>query len=407
MKVLLSLVLMAFAFVADFTGTYKATVMGSDYVMVFKQKDNAVTGHLRLAETNLPLTATVNGDKIEGSIALLDEKIFFKGTLKGDRIAMELADQDANGKADWSTVEKMEFVREGGAPTKAEKESAVKKIFKKEATGTLKDGKEYVHASGGKFRYPKDWTLRENAELQVLELSPGDKQEGETIFISAESANGKTSPTDPEVVAYLDGLISQSAPGFARKEKPSAVPAGNGAGALYIWESGNNQIRAYVTILKNRGASLIGIGTKDQLEKRDPIFREIFYTFGWGQGKVDTQLVGSWQYYSYSQVSGRETKAKAILNGDGTFSYQSESEAASNLSGKDGLGNETWTGWVNSRSGSGYKGTWSADGTTLTLNFEDGSSESFDYRFEQQGTAFVIKLFGDDKSKPMEWSKIG
>jgi len=189
--------------------------------------------------------------------------------------------------------------------------------------------------------------------------------------------------------------------------KPEPARAGTGKGTVLSWDAGEKFIRSHTAIIKNFGVSIVMVGSKAQVEARTPLLRDIFFTFGWGQGKVDNRLVGVWQYYSYSQVSGRETKAKAQLAADGSFSYNSESEAASNLSGKDSLGNQTWTGWVNSRSGSGYRGTWVADGKSLTLNFEDGTSEEFDYTFEQQGTAFVLKLIGSNPNKPMEWSKIG
>jgi hypothetical protein len=405
MKIAVALIALLVGLAADFSGTYKGTSEGTEFTLELSQSGTQITGTVKIETASLPVKGTANGDRLDGHVELGSEKMFFRGNLAGDELKLELADPGDDGKADWASAEKITFQRQSKAGGTGKTTSLAGK-FKKEPTNTLKDGQEYTHASGGKFRYPKGWTLRENAELNGLQLTPNDAQSGETIFISAESANGKTDPADPEVIGYLDSLVAEAMPGFSRKGKLESVPAGIGKGVLAIWEKGDQQIRAYVTILKGRGASLVAFGPKSQIEKRDAILREIFFTFGWGQGKVDTQLVGTWQYFSYSQISGRSTTAKAVLAADGSFSYQSDSEAASNLSGKDSLGNQTWTGWVNSRSGSGYKGTWTADGTTLTLNFEDGSSENFDYRFEQQGTAFVIKLFGDDKNKPMEWSKI-
>lgn len=418
MKSLLTFFIAVVSLTANFSGNYKGSYEGTDITLDLTQSNNSLTGKISALGTTLfTLSGTVDGDTAKGTAKLDTDNLEFKAKLSGEKLSLEIAEVE-DGKANWAKADKLEFTRQGGSTAtqtekpkskiaqaigKADPESAAQ--HSKDSVGTLKDGKLYEHATGGKFRYPANWKLTEHQEF--LQLSPPDAASGEEYFISAEPAQGKTSPTDKDVLAYLDAVVGELMPGAKRVGKPEDARAGNGKGAILNYEGGQRHVRIFVTILKGHGASLVCAGTKDQLDKRTPVLKEIFFTFGWGQGKVDPKLVGTWSYYSYSQVSGRETKASSILRADGTFSYSSESEAASNFSGKDGLGNQTWTGWVNSRSGSGYKGTWVADGKTLYLNFEDGSVEEFDYSFEQQGTAFVLKLIGANPNKPMEWSKTG
>lgn len=402
---LIAICVLATVLATDFTGEYTGKLEETEVKLSLTQNGDKLTGSAVMEGVTAKLSGTVADTKAQGSLDLFGEKLPFRATLSGTKLSMEIGEMNDAGKPDFSEADKIEFARKAGPkPATGGKLSDKVKQFSNKPTGTLANGKEFVHASGGKFRYPAGWRVEETEE--GLKLIPPDAAEGELIFISAEPAQGKTNPADPEIIAYVDQLVTSALPAMKRDGKPEEVRAAAGKGVGLTWKGGGQKVRAYLTILKNNGVSLVTLGSEAQVEKRDPILREIFFTFGWGQGKTDARLVGTWQYYSYSQVSGRETKARATLSADGKFTYQSDSEAASNFSGKDGLGNQTWTGWVNSRSGAGYKGTWSASGNTLILNFEDGSSEEFDFAFEQQGTAFVLKLFGNDPKKPMEWSKI-
>lgn len=397
--------------VADFSGTYKGTTEGIEFELKLTQSDKSVSGKATSPVITFNLTGKVNGDTAEGTMkpdgAGDEDKMFFKATLEGTDMDMKIAEPDDNGKANWAEADTIKFKRVGGAPAKTEGEGKVSKFVKK-PTEALGNGKEYTHASGGKFRYPADWTLKEAEEGLIL--TPPDAIEGKEFFlITGEKAEGATDPTSKVVADYLNVAIGTVAPGAKRVGGIEPAAAGNAKGAIYTWDGSINgvegRIRAYVTILKGYGISLVAFGPKEKVEARDKQLRSIFYTFGWGQGKIDQRIVGRWQFYSYK--SGRETKASAVLNADGTFSYESSSEFSANLSGKDTGGNELWTGWVNSRGGGGWKGTWYADGSEITLNFEDGTSETWDYRLEQQGSAFVMILTGNDPKKPFEWSKVG
>lgn len=402
------------SFAADFSGTYKGEFEGEAIALTLTQSGNNLTGSTKLESIEVTLNATVSGSTADGTLTILGEKMPMKLTLSGTSLTMKLGEFDDHGKAIWEDADEIKFTKSvpaiqasSGTESKQSSTSSTQKtsLFKTTPTETLGNGTLYKHSSGGQFKVPKGWKVEEHDE--GLLLVPPVAVEGEVIGISAESAQGKTDPSDPEVLAYLDEIVASAVPGAKRVGKVESAKAGNGKGVALTWKSPDKKVRAYVTILKGHGIALVAVGSEAQVDKREGVLKEIFYTLGWGQGQTDRRLVGTWAYYSYSQISGRETKASAVLRADGTFSYRSDSEAASNLSGKNSLGNETWVGWVNSRSGSGYDGTWVAVGNTLTLNFEDGSSESFDFEFQQQGTAFVLKLYGNDPKKPMEWSKQG
>lgn len=277
--------------------------------------------------------------------------------------------------------------------------------YSTQPTDVLKDGKEYTHSSGGKFKYPRTRELKEMDGF--LMLTPPNAKEGEFIMIVGDSAEGETDPGSPQVLDYLDGQISESVPDAQRVGKIEKTVAGAGKGVIISWKGTVNGssafIRAYVTIVKSYGIALIAVGKQADVESRDAELRQIYQTIGWGQGKLDKRLIGTWNYWGYKGSSdgkyGREERATAVLNSDGTFSYSNSAETAMTASG-DG-----WAGGMASRRGDGYGGTWTADGGSLFLNFADGTSESFDYKFEQQGQNTFLVINPDDKKHRMEWSR--
>lgn len=409
MAVLAALFALATMPLADFSGTYTGTVEEMDFELNLTQKDKAVTGKATSKFITFNLTGKVNGETAEGTMMADgdDEKMFFRATMQEKDLDLKIAEAGNDGKANWGEADTIKFKRTGDAPAGTGTEGKISKFLKKPME-TLASGKEYTHASGGKFRYPATWTLKEE-EAGII-LTPPDAVEGKELYlISAEPAAGAKDATSKQVSDHLNAAVSAVAPGAKKVGEIEAVAAGNAKGAIYTWDGTVNgqpsRIRAYVTVLKNHGVALVAVGPKDTVDARDKELRAMFYTFGWGQGKVDERLVGKWQFYSFK--SNRETKASAVLAADGTFAFQSSSEYAANFSGKDSLGNQAWTGWVNSRGGDGWKGTWFADGSEITLNFEDGTSESWDYKIEMQGSLPVMILTGNDPKKPFEWSKVG
>ncbi len=396
---------------ADFSGTYLGDDEGDKVELTLQQSGSTLTGEATYEGQKVTFKGTVSGDSAKGSVSFSGMTIgYFRMSKSGDKLVVKIADGETEASAEWSDATEITFQKRGGSATeKGSSRPEGAPTFSKTKSDVLKNGKTYEHASGGKLRYPSDWKLTEMEE--GIELAPPQPQGGERYFVLAESAEGQTNPASREIGDYLDSQVQTYFPGMRRKGSVEKANAGGGPGAIYTWEGDiegkKANVRAYVTILKNYGVSLVAVAPPEMLAQRDKLLREIFMTFGWGQGKVNASLVGTWQYFTYSQVSGASTTAKATLRADGTFSYQSDSERSSNLSGKDSGGNDLWSGGVYSRSGSGWGGTWTASGNELRLNFEDGSCEVFTYEIVQQGTATVLKVYGDDRKKAMEWSKIG
>lgn len=409
MRALLMLLLGATIYLAGFSGTYKGTQDGVEFTLELQESGSKLTGKATGAGVVFNLSGTVNGTSAEGDLKLegADEKMFFKATLNGDELVMKIADADENGKADWSEPDTISFKRVGEVPKAEKAQSGKLAKYSKAPTEVLKSGKEYTHASGGKFRYPANWGLKE--EEAAIVLTPPDAVENEYVFVVGEKAEGATDPASPEVVAYLDESVRGLVPSMKRVGEIEKATAGSGKGAFLVWEGDYQgtpaQVRAYVTILKGYGIALVALGPKSAVEKRDKALREIFYTFGWGQGKRDERLVGAWKHWSYKATSGTESTATAHLNADGTFSYESSSERSGNFNLTNQYGDQTAWGVMYGRSGSGWRGTWTADGSELTLNFEDGNTETFDYEFKQQGANVFLVVYGADRSKPMEWSR--
>lgn len=405
MRVLLAFVLCTLAAV-NFSGSYTGSQDGVEFKLELKQEGTKLQGEAKGGGLTFKLAGSVEGESAEGTLLLegTSEKMFFKASLTPEGLELKIAEPDDNGKAVWAEADTIAFKRTSAEPAKATGGKLAK--FTTTPTEVLKGGKEYTHASGGKFRYPASWTLKE--EEEALVLTPPDAA-AEQFFVLGEKAEGATDPASPEVIAYLDETVRSFLPTMKRVGSVEKASAGAGKGAFLIWEGDHQgkatQVRAYVTILKGYGISLVAVGPKEAIAKRDKTLREIFYTFGWGQGKVDQRLVGTWKHWSYKATSGVESKATAILRADGTFSYESDSESSGNVNIKNQYGDQTAWGVMYSRNGSGWKGTWVADGGELTLFFEDGSSESFDYEFKREGANVFLVTYGADRKKPMEWSR--
>ena len=392
---------------ADFTGQWEAKQDGETIKITLKQDGTTLTGSANAGEMALNIQGTVDGNNAKGDlkIAGVDFALKFKAVLNGDKMKFTIGEDEKFEDAD-----ELEFTRvskSGGAAVDKPKDSVLSK-FKTAPSATLKEGKEYQHASGGKFRYPANWTLTE-AE-GGLRLSPPDAAENEFYVILSDTANGATDPGTPEILAHLDEQVTSVLPTMRRVGQVEKSAAGGGKAVIVTWEGKHDgvdgRVRAYVTIMKGYGVALVAAGPRAKVEARDAQLREIFQTFGWGEGKVDPQLVGTWNHWSYSGSSnyGREERAQIVLNQDGTFTYRGQSETSMSAEGRNAGGDQTWVGGANSRRGNGWQGRWTADGKTIILNFEDGTHEMFSYGFKQEG-ANVFLVATPESGKATEWSR--
>jgi hypothetical protein len=402
---LLPALVLAWNQAANFTGVYRGSSEGEQYELNLQQTGSTLSGTAKALGQNIPINGTVSGSTASGTLSGSQFKLYFRAELNGDQLKFRISESESMVESD-----EIVFTRvSGGAPAK-EAESQEPAKFSKEPTGILKSGKEYTHASGGKFRYPASWQLRELDE--ALQLIPPDAGQDEIYAVVAESAEGAKDPASREVLAYLDAAVAELFPFARRVGQPEVVSAGAGKGIVITYEGQHQgqpfRVRGFVTIIKNYGVALVAAGPKAKIEQRDPALREIFHSFGWGQATLDKNLIGTWNHWSYTGTGnyGRETRANIIMRPDGTFVYESDSETSMSAEGRNSLGNVEWTGGMASRRGSGWKGMWAADGTNLILTFEDGTSETFSYRFKQEssGNVFLVVTEAGGK-KSTEWAR--
>lgn len=394
---------LTWAFAADFSGTWENKEDGETTTLKLSQTGNKLTGTGQGEGITISIDGTVDGDRAKGKLKItaqgLDLPLVFKATLAGDRLTFSIAEDESFEDAD-----EVVFTRKSGG---AGEEAAKQGVFSKARSAILSEGQEYTHSSGGKFRLPKGWKVEETEEY--LLLVPQDRAEGETILITAQPAEGATDPASADVLAFLDGEVAAVMPDARRAGNPEPVTAGAGKGIALVWngtlEGRRSQIKGYVTILQGKGVALFVAASEAQVQKRDADLKSIFQTVGWGQGKVDQELVGTWHNWSYKGSTdysfGRESKTKVELKADGTFVYENNSE----MQAGGGTYGTAGPHSIYARNGNGWGGRWTASGGTLILHFEDGTSEEFTYRFEQQGqNVFLVTTTPDGKGK-MEWSR--
>ena len=407
-------------------GTFEGKYIDEPARVVLQEAQGKVTGSAVFFGLTYKLTGTKTGTSAKGAMVSSDEMLVFRASIKGDQLTFEYTDKDSS--SGWADADRAILNRTGkaqpGTSSQPAKPSASKPPSGSKPTGTSKppkkpvagsggskpisllaNGKEYVHPSGGRFRLPKTWKVVNNAQAGGLELIPDSKRDSIKILMMSDSAQGETNPASAEVQSLLDQQVAQLDPNAQRTEGPTRIQAGAGSGAAYAWKAGTGIVRVYLTIIKGRATILLAAGAVNSINAHEKTLREIFTTLGWGQGKLDSRIVGKWLQYTYVQATGRETKTVATLKADGTFVLTSDSESAANMQGTNQYGDVLWTGGTYNRQSGTHKGSWSADGTSLFLTFEDGGFEQFAYRFEQQGTAFVMKLFKTGSTKGVEWSK--
>ncbi len=409
------------ALAADFTGTYEYTEDGEKGTLRLKQSGDQLTGDGEAESMKLKVTGKVTGNTATGKVTMTMEGMNlpadFRAKLEGDKLTFMVAGDEGFADAEeyvftrkGATTAPTEPPAGGGAGEQPPKGQGGGEVppgtegggqFSKRPSDILSNGKEYAHSSGGKFRLPRGWRVEEGEGY--LQLVPPNPAQGETILITSESAQGATDPASPEVLSYMESQVTESMPDARRTGQPERTASGAGKGVIVSWkgtaEGRQVTVRGYVTIVKDNGVALIAVGSEEQVQRRDADLRAIFGTIGWGQGKADQQLVGTWNHWSYKGSSNnsysRETKVQVVLNADGSFTYSNNTETASSGDG----------GSMTGRSGSGWGGRWTASNGTLILHFEDGSTEEVTYRFERQGENTFLVTESPGGGNKMEWSR--
>ena len=153
-------------------------------------------------------------------------------------------------------------------------------------------GKLFKHPVGFSFWYPDSWqAIEQEGFLQLVPPDPGSTPEGPTEIygVTGESVaeEGIFSPEDPRVVQYLDEQVRSISPYVRRTGNVSTINMSQGQGAVLNWEGQSprgDQVhaRAFVSIIRQHGVALIGIGFADRLAARDADLRQMVSSFGFG-----------------------------------------------------------------------------------------------------------------------------
>jgi hypothetical protein len=275
------------------------------------------------------------------------------------------------------------------------------------ALATTKKGKIYRHVIGFSFWHPEDWTVKEHDDfLQIVPPDQSSTADGPTelYFIAGESVAGEgiTRPDDPQVIAYMDMQVKSIAPTLRRTGKVEAVPMAAGDGVAITWQGTSPRgdaitARSFTCILRDHGVSLIALGFKDRIAARDTVVRQIFASFGLGQGSRDPKLVGTWTLLSTYSLVNRSP----FVSDDDRASLTSESTSVLAFR-RDG----TWKRTDVSRFiafGAGItidsgpektvtQGRWNAGNRALYLMWQDGTWEDYTYQILQSPTGRRLKL---------------
>jgi hypothetical protein len=291
-------------------------------------------------------------------------------------------------------------------------------------------GKLYRHAIGFSFWHPSEWRVKENEDyLQIVPPDPSTNERGpeELYFIIGDTVEdeGITRADHPIVASYLDEFVrSKLTPTLQRSGGTTSCSTSKGQGVIYDWKTRSPNTgktvlaRAYTLIIRNHGVALLAFGVEDKVTARDKTLRQMFASFGFGEGKKDPRLVGAWVLESthdiwnkspyetpYTRARGyHQSKSRLTIRADGTWVRTDEWELLAMGGGTNPItGTAVMLDSGPQRSVS--QGRWCAGGGTFYRSFKDGSWCDEKYRFQE--TARGVKLVLEDQKVKEVWTRAG
>jgi hypothetical protein len=399
-------------------GTYK----NEELTLTIASSADSVKGTVLFEGVTYNFTATRDGDDLKGKFGKGDDEFEFTAKLADDKLTFTTEGTTYELSR---VVEKKNPLAKPGKPNPLAKPNAkdkpnplAKARASKGVTDPTKGWKSFKHPTGLMIKYPPDWTALERDEALLLSPPDAGKNEAgatEIYLVMASPAEGVANASDERVIAYIESQLAALAPFLKRKDKPEAVPAMKTPGSLLQFEGDNPKGKAilaqvYTTIVKGYGISLVAIGEKALISKRDAFSRAMFGTVGDTEAQLDPALIGRWHYYSYKSSAdgkfGTERDEHIVLAPDGAVSARQRSESSGNFSGKDSGGAETFRGGVSGGKSGGSRGRWSAGGGKIYIQWEDGSTEAYEYVVRGgRGARRVNSRPVGSSAKPQEWAE--
>ncbi len=264
-------------------------------------------------------------------------------------------------------------------------------------------GRIFRHPIGFSCWIPAGWRVQTQGEaLQIVPPNADPQRELYVIIGDTVAQEGIQRPDDPQVIQYLDQQVKSLTPALQRIGQPQPVSMSSGQGVLLEWQAQGNQgqvvrARAYACIIKGWGVALIAFGLKDQIDSRNQDLKQMFASFGFGEGQKDPQLVGAWTLVSTSAISNQspfetawsrakmasETQSRLAFQADGTWS---RTDVSQTIAGAGGV-------WLDTGpQKSSKQGKWNAANGVLYMMWQDGSWEEYKYQVQRTAGGRQLRL---------------
>jgi hypothetical protein len=246
----------------------------------------------------------------------------------------------------------------------------------------------HQHPAGAFFDHPSGWqVLEQGSELLLV---PPDLQAGrEGIAALAGPARGAGSPTDPEVVAFVDAAVARLNPSARRAGPPEARTTRAGEGALFTYRGPHPvsgvPLAAHLWVVVTRGTAL-GFGLAGEaalVDARRPVVDRIFASLGVDEAQVertlraegprDPALLGAWYGEAVHRGGPGEmfnTRFTWHFREDGTILSGAQSAVNIALQGESDVFDR---GGATGEVASVTRGRWTAENGQLTIAWDDGS----------------------------------
>ena len=259
-----------------------------------------------------------------------------------------------------------------------------------------KTGKTYRHPLGFTFGYPETWKIQEGQGGLTLippDLKTNAYGPAEVYFIFGAPSPGISRPEDVRVIQYLQQTMMMLAPFLQYTGKVESLVVGNTTGAILTWEGQNPmgakvRARVFVMIYKDFALAMSALGEIQHLELRENTLKEIFSSFGVGEGEQDPRIVGSWRN-TYSHTSRTSTESfniasdrYMILKPDGTF--LAGGQAIFGGEQRDSSGEQTSSTSGDTGQKLNEQGRWGTRGNQLFLLWSDGGYAEYQCVLEGQ-----------------------
>jgi hypothetical protein len=235
----------------------------------------------------------------------------------------------------------------------------------------------YRHPVGFTLAVPAGWSVQAG-EANTLQLTPRDKDPNEIYLITAETAAGIRSISDPRLVPEVESDLLPIFPFLTRAGRSESIRTALGPGVRLAWEGESPtgvaaRAETYVVLTGGRAIALLAVGPRDRIVAHAGTLRGLFAGFsperpvakavaraagkarmtsaqsarGRG-GEAGSPLAKSWRQrlsgkkltylssYSSGSSGGYNSQYEIYLDPSGRFSYSSNSSVSIYVPGATG-----------------------------------------------------------------------